>query len=149
MMRTAVLTLVFLVFLGGSAAWAAQEWIQVVMWDGREVTLGDFGFYESFTWDHMTDYRVHRGEIPVAYYGAVTEFSLKQIASIQNSAPSFAEHFHGLTIELVDGTRFASAGLPEITGVIGRDTIGEIRIPGRMIRSIKFLRPTEQEKAEK
>ena len=143
MIRTAVLTLAFL-FLFGGAAWSAQEWIQVTTWDGREVTLGDFGFYESFTWDRMADYRVHRRELPIEYNGEVQEFSLSEIASIKNSVPEFTEHFHGVTVELVDGTRFQSAGLPTITGVIGRDTIGEIRIPGRTIKSVKFLRPTEE-----
>jgi hypothetical protein len=87
---------------------------------------------------------VHRRDIPVEYNGTLTKLSLNRISVIRNTVPEFTEHFHDLTIELLDGSRVFGEGLAKIVGIVGKDTFGEVHVPGREINTIKFLRPEKR-----
>ena len=128
----------------GTALGGEKEWVCVTTWEGQQINLVDYGFYESFTWDQLCDYKVERKNLTIDRAGAATKLSLKRVRVITLSRPEFTEHFQGITIELIDGTGITCDGLAGVMGVIGRDHVGDVRIPGRNIRSVTFHRPLKE-----
>ncbi|MFH1276761.1 MAG: hypothetical protein ABIK65_00050 [Candidatus Eisenbacteria bacterium] len=140
MKRTAVLAFAWMILFAGPSAAEKTDWVKVTTWDGREITLGEYGFYSCSTWDRLSDYEFDRNEVAVVYGGGVTEFPLKRIRSIRQDPPVFTEHFRNLEIELVDGLMFRAETLRGVTGIAGMDRVGMVHIPGRAIKNIEFVR---------
>jgi hypothetical protein len=129
-----------LVLFAGEAPAERPGWIRITTWDGQEITLGDFGFYRGMNWESLSGYRVDRTRLEVVYGGVRTRIPYEQIRAVAQDPPVFVEAFRGVVIELVDGLRFRCELPPETSGVTGKDQVGEVRIPGRRIRSIEFVR---------
>jgi len=127
------------------AAWAAAadeaDWVRITTRDGQEISLADFGFYRGVNWESLSEYRVDRTRLDVWYGGVRTSIPFDEIRTITQDPPVFVEEFGAVVIERVDGVRFRCELPPETSGVIGEDQVGDVRIPGRRIRSIEFVRP--------
>lgn len=140
MVRTIVSAGLLLGLLAGSALSGSAAWVRVTTWEGQEIALANFGFYRCSNWDAIADFRADRSNVLVVYGGARTRISLSEIRSVTQDRPEFARAFHGVVIEMNDGLRFRCEIVPEITGVVGSDQVGEVRIPGRKIKSVEFVR---------
>lgn len=140
----AVRVLVLACFALAGAAWAAADgadWVRITTWDGQEISLADFGIYRGANWESLSEYRVDRTRLDVLYGGVRTRIPFDEIRTITQDPPVFLEEFGAVVIERVDGVRFRCELPPETSGVIGEDQVGDVRIPGRRIRSIEFVRP--------
>ncbi|MBM3320377.1 MAG: hypothetical protein FJY73_06845 [Candidatus Eisenbacteria bacterium] len=140
MARTIVSALLLLALITGSALSESADWVRVTTWEGQEIALANFGFFRSSNWDAIADFRVDRSSVLVVYGGARTRISLSEIRSVTQDRPEFTSAFHGVVIEMNDGLRFRCEMVPETSGVAGSDQVGEVRIPGRKIKSIEFVR---------
>ncbi|MFH1679381.1 MAG: hypothetical protein ABIH26_01910 [Candidatus Eisenbacteria bacterium] len=140
MIRRIVPAGLLLLLLAGPAFPGSADWVRIETWEGREIALAGFGFYECSNWDVMHEFQVDRKNVSVVYGGARTRIPIEKIRSISQDPPVFAGAFCGMVIEMVDGLRFRCEMVPEISGVVGVDQVGEVRIPGRRIRSIEFIR---------
>jgi hypothetical protein len=140
MVRTIVTAGLLLALFAGPVFSGSADWVRVTTWEGQEIALAAFGFYECSNWDAIADFRVDRSNVRVVYGGGRTRISLSEIRSINQDRPVFTHAFHGVVIEMNDGLRFRCEMVPEISGVVGGDQVGQVRIPGRRIRSIEFVR---------
>jgi len=142
--------LLLLTFLAPGAVLSDDTvWMRVTTRDDRVITLGEFGFYEGFTWDDISDFRIQRKEITVRYGGLPKRIRLDRIRSIVQGPRVFTENFGDVTIELIDGTGFRCETLEGVAGVFGTDRVGRVLIRGSEIRMIEFLRPVRSETKER
>ena len=105
-MNRSVIMLLLLTFLAPGAVLSGDTvWMQVTTGDDRIITLGEFGFYEGFTWVGISEFRILNKEITIRYGGQPKKIRLDKIRSIVQGPRIFTENFSDVTIEMIDGTR--------------------------------------------
>jgi hypothetical protein len=149
MIRKIAAASLLVLLASGAAHPESGTWARITTWDGSEIVLADYGFYEGSNWDRIAEFRVDRVAVRIVYGGAPTEIPYSEVRMISQERPVFTEAFRGVVVELLDGTRFRCEFAPEVSGFAGRDQVSEVLVPGRKIRSVEFVRPAAKAGAEK